>query len=264
MNVGGRSLGRVRRALFKPVYYRGVANMALICPDFGDVLGRYLWGTGRYPAQIRVRTPLGVQAPSVYSHGDVCTVTEIFCRHDYRAGRDVEVVVDIGSNIGLSALYFLTRNARARCYLYEPVAANVERLRANLAAFADRWMLHEVAVADRVGRLAFGVEATGRYGGLQAFQHDDFLSRWNEASYTEVQCVHINTVLAEVLAREGRIDLLKIDTEGAELDTVAAIDPEFRRRIGVIYVEATGYSTTLRLKPDTQVLDLLPLLTRRA
>jgi FkbM family methyltransferase len=213
--------------------------------------------------QVRVRTPLGIQTPTVYSHGDVCTVTEIFCRHDYRAGSEAEVVVDIGSNIGLSALYFLTRTPRSRCYLYEPVPSNVARLRANLAAFTDRWTLNEVAVADREGRLSFGVESTGRYGGLQAFQHQDFLSRWNQASFTEVQCVHINAVLAEVLAREGRIDLLKIDTEGAELDTVAAIDPDYRRRIGVIYVEASGYSTTLRLKPETQVMDVLPLLTPR-
>ena len=36
-------------------------------------------------------------------------------------------VIDLGSNIGISALYFLTRNADCRVWLYEPVPRNVER-----------------------------------------------------------------------------------------------------------------------------------------
>jgi len=44
---------------------------------------------------------------------------EIFCRLDYLAKTDIKVVVDIGSNIGISALYFLSRNKQAKCYLFE-------------------------------------------------------------------------------------------------------------------------------------------------
>jgi FkbM family methyltransferase len=165
--------------------------------------------------------------------------------------------VDVGANIGLSALYFLTRNSQSRCYLYEPLSTNVERLRGNLSPFADRFVLHQVAVADREGRLSFGVEPTGRYGGLQTHQTDDFADRAG-AHYIDVECQHINSVLAAVLEKEGKIDLLKIDTEGAEMATVAAIDPIYRRHIGVIYMEASGYSTTLRLEPETRLDTLLP------
>lgn len=257
MKIGGRSLRRVSRAMSQGKYYKAIFNMAHVCPDFPILLMRYLFGGGDYPHRVRMRTPLGVQSATVYSHGDVCTVNEIFCRNDYKADANLGVVVDIGANIGLSALYFLTRNRQSRCYLYEPVSTNVERLRANLASFADRFVLHQVAVADREGRLTFGVEPTGRYGGLQSHQSKDFANRAG-ARYVDVECVHINSVLADVLAREGKIDLLKIDTEGAEMATVAAIDPAYRRRIGVIYLEASGYSTTLRLEPGTSLEALLP------
>lgn len=256
MEIGGRGLRRVYRAMSQAKYYKAVVKMARVCPDFPDVLVRYLFGGGGYPHRVRIRTPLGLQSTTVYSHGDVCTVNEIFCRDDYDAGADLGVVVDVGANIGLSALYFLTRSQRSRCYLYEPLSTNVERLRANLASFADRFVLHQVAVADREGTLTFGVEPTGRYGGLEAHQSKDFPDRAG-AHYIDVECVHINSVLAGVLAREEKIDLLKIDTEGAEMATVAAIDPAYRRRIGVIYMEASGYSTTLRLEPETRMEALL-------
>jgi FkbM family methyltransferase len=74
------------------------------------------------------------------------------------------VVVDVGSNIGLSALYFLTRPSRPYCFLYEPDPRNTARLRDNVARFADRWELAEAAVAARPGRVRFATEPTGRYG----------------------------------------------------------------------------------------------------
>ena len=51
-------------------------------------------------------------------------------------------------------------------------------------------------------------------------------------------CLHVNEVLEEVLSQESAIDVLKVDTEGAEIKTVAAIDPAFLPRIRRIYLEA--------------------------
>jgi hypothetical protein len=41
-----------------------------------------------------------------------------------------------------------------------------------------------------------------------------------------------------VLQREGRIDMLKIDTEGLENRTVGAIEPDVFRQVGVLCFEA--------------------------
>jgi FkbM family methyltransferase len=227
--LGGRPGGLIARAVREPGQYVAVARMARRYPAFAEVLKRYLLGGGDYPYACRVRTPMGIVAPVTYTHHDIFTVQEVFGREDYRAGEGLRVAVDIGSNIGISALYFLTRNRDARCYLYEPVPRNVERLRANLAGYEGRYEMEEVAVAADGGTVSFTVEPFGRYGGIGVAGDD----------HIEVTCRAIAKVLDEVLEREGRIDLLKIDTEGAELGTVRAILADQLRLIDTICFETS-------------------------
>jgi FkbM family methyltransferase len=225
--LGGRTPGFVARQLLEPANYRALLALVRVSPRPLRFARAYYLGGGTYPAVCPLRTPAGVVAPTVYSHHDVITVNEVFCRGDYRMPARARVVVDIGSNIGISALYFLTRAAAVRVHLYEPDPRNAERLRANLEAFAGRWALHEEAVADRDGVVAFGREETGRYGGIDVAGSDQI----------EVRCRHVNDVLRPVVASEGHIDLLKIDTEGLENRTVAAIDVALAREISVICFE---------------------------
>jgi FkbM family methyltransferase len=208
--------------------YRALRTMARATPDFRDIILRYLTGGGTYPWVCRVRTPLGIVPVELYSSADVLTLNEVFFREDYATGVDVECVVDIGSNIGLSLLYFLTRNARVRCYAYEPDARNVARLRRNLAAFEGRYDLEEVAVADFYGEADFGLEPTGRYGAIG----------WCGVATTRVACRHVNGVLEDVLAAEREVDILKVDAEGLEETIVRAIRPDLLRRIARIDFES--------------------------
>ena len=136
-------------------------------PDLFENARRYLTGKGQYPYKCRVRTPTGVVTPELFSSHDMSTVNEIFCREDYRAPASLTVAVDLGANIGISGLYFLTRNKTSRVYLFEPDPKNVARLRDNLAGYESRYRLEEVAVAARDGEATFGVESTGRYGTLR-------------------------------------------------------------------------------------------------
>jgi FkbM family methyltransferase len=225
--LGGREPSLVLSEVFQRQNYVALGRMLRRYPAPGKNLGRYFFGWGDYPYRCRVRTPRGEVAPTLYSHHDMWTVNEVFCREDYAAGPSLGAVVDIGSNIGISALYFLTRNDTARCYLFEPVPLNVERLRRNLEGFDDRYELSPVAVAERAGQARFGVESTGRYGGIGLELEDSI----------KVESLEVNAVLAEVLEREERIDILKLDTEGEELPTVRAIRPELLRRIDTIYFE---------------------------
>jgi FkbM family methyltransferase len=196
-------------------------------PHFLDNAGRYFLARGTLPYACEVRTPCGLIAPTLYSPDDMWTVNEVFCREDYAARDDLGVVVDIGSNIGISALYFLTRNAYSRCWLYEPVPRNVERLRRNLAGYEDRYTLRQVAVAPAPGASSFGVEESGRYGGIGV----------DTGQTIEVECLGVNDVLDEVLGSAGAIDVLKIDTEGSELDLFRAIRSDILERVETVYLE---------------------------
>jgi FkbM family methyltransferase len=200
-----------------------------------QALRRYLSGTGRYPWDVAVRTPLGTVTPRLFNRMDLLTLNEIFCRLDYPLDEQPKVIVDLGSNVGLSALYFLTRNQQSRCYLFEPVPENLARLKQNLRSFQDRYVLDPTAVADVDGTVDFGVEPTGRYGGIGV----------KTGRSIQVRCRSINAVLEEVLRREDRVDLLKIDTEGAEERTLVAIEPALLDRIGAIYAEARPHRPLL-------------------
>ncbi len=225
--LGGRSPGLVARSIIEQEQYVALAQMVRSYPDFPRIAMRYFLGGGRYPYRCRIRTPIGMVAPLTHSHHDVFTVQEIFGRKDYRAGDDLRTAVDIGSNIGISGLYFLTRNRTSRCYLFEPVPRNIERLRANLSGYEDRYELQQVAVAARNGQVDFSIESTGRYGGIGV----------DGDGQIRVTCRSVSDVLGEVLERERVIDMLKIDTEGAECETVAAIPDDQLARIRTICFE---------------------------
>jgi FkbM family methyltransferase len=225
--LGGRSWALVRSEITQRSNYVALGRMLRRSRRPLSTARRYFLGGGSYPWRVELRTPTGTVAPVLHSHHDVWTVNEVFFREDYPARPDLGVVVDVGSNIGISALWFLSRNAIARCHLYEPVPANLRRLRENLSGLEDRYELHETAVSDRSGTVSFGVEATGRYGGIGVAGEDAI----------EVPSLEINQVLESVLEREGRIDVLKLDIEGLEVATARAIRPELLERIGAIYLE---------------------------
>jgi len=227
--LADRSLGFVARNAVRPDNYRSLFRARKVYEHPGDALKRYFVGSGAYPAEIGVHTPMGIVRPRVWTKHDVFTVNEVFSRLDYETGPEARVVVDIGSNVGISAMYFLTRGPDVRCILFEPVPANTQRLRENLAAFEGRWELHEAAVADRAGTLPFATEPTGRYGGLDR--------TGQTAGMIQVSVEHVNDALGRVLEQHERIDVLKLDTEGSEAATVRVISPEILERIGRIYCE---------------------------
>ena len=206
-------------------------------PQLADNLIRYLTASGSYPYEIQVRTPCGLIRPTLYSYHDLLTVNEVFCRQDYFAATDVKVIVDFGSNIGISALYFLTRNNVSKCYLFEPDSRNTKKLTKNLHNFPERYILAAKAVYYASGTVKFGIESTGRYGGIG-------LETGNQV---EVDCLNVNSVLKDVIDREGEIDLLKIDTEGVEIATFEAIETDYLNKIHKIYLEARPKSL---LHPD--------------
>lgn len=188
---------------------------------------RYLTEAGDYPFTARVKTPSGWLDLQLFTAHDVLTVNEIFCRDDYLAGPDDEIVVDFGSNIGISAAYFLSRGPNVHTYLFEPLPVNIERLQTNLAQFRDRYTLEQVAVGPEEGEVKFGWEETGRYGGVG-----------QETGRTiVVKSRNSTTILEEVIALHGRIDVLKVDIEGLEEAVIAGIPTSLARHIRKMYVE---------------------------
>ncbi len=95
--------------------------MARVYPaaDVPATLWRFASHQGRYPHAVEVRTPTGPVTVQLDSSHDLSTLNEIFARRDCAAGTNLQVAVDVGANIGIASLYFLSRNHSSRVYCVE-------------------------------------------------------------------------------------------------------------------------------------------------
>lgn len=151
-----------RRALCKAAF-----TLLRSARDPVDFLIRYLFGEGSYPTAIAIRQGSGVVTVYAFTPHDILTINEIFFREDYSVPPRCGVVVDLGSNIGVSVLYFILRGGPGcHVYAYEPVPENIEKPHANLKGHEDAFTLTPCAIGPTGGTADFGLEATGRYGGL--------------------------------------------------------------------------------------------------
>ncbi|HTR69009.1 MAG TPA: FkbM family methyltransferase, partial [Mycobacteriales bacterium] len=114
---------------------------------------------------------------------------------------------------------------------FEPDPSNLGRLRQTVAEHASRVEIVQAAVtADEVSCVPFTF--MGRYG------HE---TRPGEPPGVEVPAIPVANLLRGVAADAGRIDLVKIDTEGSEAELVAAIPGELE--IGaVVYEDRQGFT----------------------
>jgi FkbM family methyltransferase len=226
----------VLRALTQRQNYRAGRNIfRYIGNPWRTMFGYLTLGKSGFPRPVRVRTPTGPYELTLYSADDLITVVECFARLDYEVGKNIRCVVDIGSNIGISALYFLSRNDYARVYLFEPVPRNIERLEQNLIPFSGRYQVDSSAIGTSAGTASFGCEPTGRYGGIGLSLSESI----------SVAVKDVNDVLATVLAKEGTIDVLKLDVEGMEVAILSHLASDVLERIRVIYAETFGAGPVL-------------------
>ena len=131
----------------------------------------------------------------------------VFDQYNYNGlnGSLVKTVIDLGANVGLSALYFKTKYPQAKIIAVEPEIKNYGQLVKNVSGCSDVHALNnaiwyenkeqEIYDGGR-GEYAFRiVEATGQKVGVTT-------------------CITINDIVKKYNLTS--IDLLKIDIEGAE------------------------------------------------
>ena len=205
------------KAPFERRHWRALVGLLARVEPGWEALRRYVTQHGAYPWDIRVRTPAGTMPVRLYSRHDLLTVNEIFCRLDY--GTDAPaLVVDVGANIGLAALFWLTRRPDSRVWCYEPNPENIPRLQRTLAGFEDRYELVEAAIGPLAAQARFTFDPSGRYGRLSQIQ--------DLGAEVEVSVLGLRDELARIEGQEGReIELVKIDTEGSEPELIASLPP---------------------------------------
>lgn len=148
---------------------------------------------------------------------------EIFLNGEYwfRSERSVPTIVDCGSNIGVSVLYFKRLYPEARITAFEPSPSTFDLLRRNVERNQLRDVrLHDVGLAAQAGSKSL-FEEPGAEGSLRV----SFDPSRNHGVSRDVR--------AEPLSRflDGRIDLLKMDIEGSEMEVLEELEDSGRLRV---------------------------------
>lgn len=149
-------------------------------------------------------------------------VYEIFAEDAYRLdalfeGLSAPTVLDIGGHIGCFAIAAARHDPATRVHAYEASPSTAAWLSRNVAAngLDDRVTAHHVAVAGQRGTLEFADNDGGSsLNGLTA-----------PAGTTQLVTVPSITLGDAISEAGGRVEVVKIDTEGAEYDMVLSSDP---------------------------------------
>ena len=147
-------------------------------------------------------------------------------------------VVDIGANIGLSAMFFSSLLPRSRVLALEPSRRNFQYLKQNLSQNnLSMVSARQVAASNQVGTLRLHEEpdfGAGSY--VVSEQHSAGVT----ASPIEVEAKPLDQVVAE--ERLERVDFIKIDVEGSELDVLDGMQDTVRRFKPIIFMEINTWA----------------------
>ena len=190
-----------------------------------------------------------------FLHGEIFG-GEGYLRHGVRLD-DGDCVFDVGANIGMFSMFAATHRAGLRVFAFEPVPRVCEVLRRNLALLDVDAVVHDCGLSDAPGEAEFvfyphnsvvsssvlDVDATREVVAsyLQAASEGD-AAGVDELLDARMRGERLRRPLRTVseIVREhavSRIDLLKIDVEGAEWQVLSGIEAAHWPRILQVVVE---------------------------
>ncbi len=158
--------------------------------------------------------------------------------------------IDVGANIGLHTI----RAARAvgptgRVRAFEPNPLNVEVLHLTMAANGfDHVTIRPVAVSNVEGELPLHARRGQSNGTIE-----QSAVRWDSDIQVDVPCVRLDDELGDL----DRLDLLKIDIEGAEPLAFAGIAETLKRHKPHILMEV--FPDALRRTAEVEPADFLKM-----
>jgi FkbM family methyltransferase len=159
---------------------------------------------------------------------DIAVLGEVLEGSSYEAlagaaPRDVATIVDLGACTGLAARWLLQRFPSARLVAVEPHEGNVAVLRENLAPYPDRAMIVPACIGARERTVV-----------MVGSREDGFSMRETDDGHGDTGVVTMEAIFEELSS--DRIDVLKVDIEGAEEELFSDC-ASWINRIGTLSVE---------------------------
>ena len=208
-----RDLAYIARKLTHPQNVTGMLRLLGRIENPAAILAIVRGGRA---AQLRLRFAGQTLRFNDVNQEELANIYEIFGKEIYRTDGDATTILDLGAYHGIYATYAYAKYPRATIYAFEPFPDNYLQLSANAklnGLSPDRLKLFNVAVSDKSGTVDFFAASDGAMLHSMVFE---------TADKRQVPA----TTVSEVMTEHGlsRIDVLKIDVEGAEFAIFAAMD----------------------------------------
>jgi FkbM family methyltransferase len=202
-------------------------------PHWARVTAAYLGLTRlHYPCVLHLRSGERIRLEELT---DLKTFWQVFLRRVYRVEAADRIILDLGANIGIFTLYAARQAPEARIFSLEPFPATFSRL---LATVRDHKLENRVTCLNQA--------LTGLPG--MRVMRDELIPSQRRSLAPSVSAASGLQVLGKTLQEtiEGnnltRIDLLKVDIEGSEYETLLAAPAAVLTRISRIALEYHGDS----------------------
>lgn len=148
------------------------------------------------------------------------TVEEIFIKNSYhfKSTSDTPFIIDVGSNIGISVLYFKYIYPQAKIIAIEPNPIAYQYLLKNIKINKlENITTYNAAAANTSGKVnLYGENYQGGYS-----LGNSIIKKWGLQRKTS-SLIEVDSILISQLINQP-IDLLKIDIEGAEMTVLTEI-----------------------------------------
>jgi FkbM family methyltransferase len=123
--------------------------------------------------------------------------------------KEGDLFIDVGANIGLFSIVVAKANATVRVHAFEPIPINVHLFKASLCLNKiESVKVNESCVGDYVGEVEFSLSVDSAYSSI----HDT--GRLPEVKKFKAKITTLSDYVTNNCIK--RVDVLKIDVEGAE------------------------------------------------
>ncbi len=145
--------------------------------------------------------------------------------------KNPKLILDVGANLGSTSMFFAINYPKAKIFSFEPTEMNFIWLQKNTEIFQNVTRIKKGAYfKDTTAKIYLDSESGGR---------NSIHKEWARSErYETVELINLGKFL-ETNNLIEKIDILKIDTEGCEVDILSSIET-FLENIDVIYLEYHG------------------------
>lgn len=205
---------------------QNIRSSLAVCPSWRSRFSRLLWlysnkwfvqafsHTAYYSISFRYALPIGDLDILVRSNegSDAFIFSEVFDHryYDFALPTLPKTILDLGANIGLTAIFFARKYPEAELACVEPIPSNVKLLQSNLELNKVRANVFPSAIAVTDGTLQMELDVKD-YGHKVA---GILYGRALTGQLLEVEAMSVSTLLQKLNWQE--IGLLKVDIEGYE------------------------------------------------